>query len=188
MKRMPSDTVRGRVRTWIEQHADKLGDDVLEIGSRKTIPDAWWQDNRDLARGKWLGVDMQPGDGVDLVCDAEHLPYDWEGRFSGVLCSEMLEHARDPWKVLDEIKNVLRPDGWVVITTLFAFPVHGYPDDYWRFTRSGLDALLTRSGFSNVTTAYGGETTIWLNDHGEPGDTKRTMPIHVFAVGQKCCN
>lgn len=95
MKRMPSDTVRGRVRTWIEQHADKLGDDVLEIGSRKTIPDAWWQVNRDLARGKWLGIDMQAGDGVDLVCDAEHLPFHGKHDPDGVLLKEWIGSDAD---------------------------------------------------------------------------------------------
>ena len=46
---IPRNTVRGRVRGWIERHADKLGDDVLEIGSRLHVPTAWWCVNRDLA-------------------------------------------------------------------------------------------------------------------------------------------
>jgi hypothetical protein len=56
LRKLPPDTVRGRVRGWIERHADKLGDDVLEVGSRLHIPGAWWCVNRDLARGAWLGI------------------------------------------------------------------------------------------------------------------------------------
>ena len=79
--------MRGRIRAYIERHAHLLGDDVLEVGSRMTSPGAWWIVNRDLAQGQWLGIDMQAGDGVDLVADIHNLPADFDGRFTGVLCS-----------------------------------------------------------------------------------------------------
>jgi hypothetical protein len=93
LNKLPPDTVRGRIRGWIESHADKLGDDVLETGSRIHRSGCWWLVNRDLARGAWTGIDMQSGDGVDQVADIHALPQEWEGRFSGVLCSEVLEHV-----------------------------------------------------------------------------------------------
>ena len=63
MKHLPLSSVRGRIRAYIERHAYKLGTDVLEVGSRMTNPDTWWIVNRDLARGQWTGIDMQPGHG-----------------------------------------------------------------------------------------------------------------------------
>lgn len=113
-ERMPLSSVRGRIRDYIERHADKLGDDVLEVGSRMTRPDCWWIVNRDLAKGQWLGIDMQPGHGVDLVADIHDLPAEWCGRFSGVLCSEVLEHVARPWVALPKLREVIRPGGWVV--------------------------------------------------------------------------
>ena len=100
MNRLPASSVRGRIRAYIERHAHLLGDDVLEVGSRMTNPGAWWIVNRDLAQGKWLGIDMQAGDGVDLVADIHKLPADFDGRFTGVLCSEVLEHVARPWVAL----------------------------------------------------------------------------------------
>lgn len=182
---MPLTSVRGRIRAFIESHAGKLGDDVLEIGSRLHRPEAWWIVNRDLARGQWTGMDFQPGDGVDVVADMHAMPPEWEGRFSGVLCSEVLEHVARPWKALPQVFDVLRPGGWLVVTTLTAFPLHGYPDDFYRYTESGLRVLLEDAGFVDVQTSGGGETVFRLNDHGEPGWVTRKCPLHVFAVARK---
>ena len=182
--KLPPDSVRGRIRGYIERHADKLGDDVLEIGSRMTNERAWWIVNRDLGRGQWTGIDMQEGHGVDLVADIHTLPVNWKGRFSAVLCSEVLEHVARPWKALPELRRVIRPGGWIVVTTLTSFPIHGFPDDFYRYTPSGLKLLLEDAGFTDVHTENAGAIRIQLNDHGEPGMCTRDLPMHVFGVGR----
>ena len=183
-RRLPLTSVRGRIRDFIERHAAGLGDDVLEIGSRIHNPVAWWCTNRDLARGQWTGIDMQPGDGVDLVADMHALPVEWGGRFSGVVCSEVMKHVARPWIALPELRRVMQPGALVVFTTLFAFPEHGYPDDYYRYSRSGLRLLLEDAGFSDVATEYAGAVPVHLNDHGEAGATRRDLPMHIFAVAR----
>lgn len=184
MPKAPLSSVRGRVRHWVQRHADKLGDDVLEVGSRMTTDKSWWIVNRDLAMGKWLGIDMQEGYGVDQVADIHNLPSEWAGRFSAVLCSEVLEHVARPWVALPKLREVIRPDGWIVVTTLTTFPIHGFPDDFYRYTESGLRLLLSDAGFRNITTDKAGEVEFKLNDHGEPGHCLRRTPMHVFAVAQ----
>jgi ubiquinone/menaquinone biosynthesis C-methylase UbiE len=184
MNKLPLNSVRGRIREFIERHADGLGEDVLEIGSRIHNPIAWWCTNRDLAQGKWTGIDMQEGQGVDLVADMHDLPNEWDGRFTGVVCSEVMEHVARPWLALPELRRVMAPGSLLVVTTLFAFPEHGYPDDFYRYSRSGLRLLLQDAGFSDVQVAYAGEIPITLNDHGEPGVTRRNLPMHVFAVAR----
>lgn len=183
--KIPPNTVRGRIRGFIEAHANKLGDDVLEVGSRMTNPRAWWIVNRDLAKGAWLGIDMQPGDGVDMVADIHNLPKEWEGRFTGLLCSEVLEHVREPWVALKELHRVMAPGSTIIVTTLFAFPEHGFPDDYYRYSASGLKFLLEQAGFKDVQTQYAGEIAVTLDDHGEGMVNRRKIPMHIFAVA-KC--
>ena len=183
MKPMPADSVRGRIRRWIERHADKLGDDVLEVGSRLHDPAAWWIVNRDLARGKWTGIDMQDGHGVDVVADIHSLPSEWKGRFSGVLCSEVLEHVARPWIALPKLRQVIRPGGWIIITTLTTFHIHGYPDDFYRYTESGLRLLLQDAGFTDIAVEYGGDTVLHLKNHDERVFKKR-VPLQVFAVAR----
>lgn len=184
MNRLPLNSVRGRIRAYIERHAGALGDDVLEVGSRIHDPAAWWCTNRDLANGQWTGIDMQAGEGVDQVADIHDLPAEWAGRFSGIVCSEVLEHVARPWMALPELRRVLQPGGLLVITTLFAFPEHGYPDDYYRYSQSGLRLLLADAGFSDFATEYAGEVPIELNDHGERGVARRRLPMHTFAVAR----
>jgi len=181
---LPINSVRGQIRHFIDRHADKLGDDVLEVGSRLTNADAWWIINRDLAKGKWTGIDMQEGHGVDQVVDIHNPPAEWTGRFSGVLCSEVLEHVARPWLALPKLREVMQPGGWLVVTTLTSFPIHGFPDDFYRYTPSGLKLLLEDAGFKNVVTENAGHIEIKLNDHGEAGFCTRQLPLHVFGVAQ----
>lgn len=181
---MPETSVRGRIRRFIEGNADKLGNDVLEIGSRMTNAHCWWIINRDLAQGNWIGCDMQEGYGVDVVADIHNPPEEWLGKFTGILCSEVLEHVARPWVALPKIRQLLKPDGWLIVTTLTSFPIHGFPDDYYRYTPSGLKVLLEDAGFCNVRTHNEGSVQIKLNDHGEHGFCTRELPLHVFGVGQ----
>lgn len=187
MNRLPPNSVRGRIRGWIERHAAKLGPDVLEVGSRMTNASAWWIVNRDLAQGQWTGIDMQEGHGVDQVADIHALPPEWGDRFSGILCSEVLEHVARPWLALPELYRVTAPGGCIVVTTLTAFPIHGFPDDFYRYTQSGLRLLLEDAGFVDVETANAGEIHVQLDDHGGGALAKRVIPMHVFAVGRKPC-
>ena len=166
MNRLPLNSVRGRIRAYIERHAAALGDDVLEVGSRIHDPAAWWCTNR------------------DQVADIHDLPAEWSRRFSGIVCSEVLEHVARPWLALPELRRVLQPGGLLVITTLFAFPEHGYPDDYYRYSQSGLRLLLADAGFSDIATEYAGEVPVERNDHGERGVARRRLPMHTFAVAR----
>jgi ubiquinone/menaquinone biosynthesis C-methylase UbiE len=184
MNRLPLNSVRGRIRAYIERHAGALGEDVLEVGSRIHDPAAWWCTNRDLAAGQWTGIDMQAGEGVDQVADIHDLPAEWSGRFTGIVCLEVLEHVARPWLALPELRRVLQPGGLLVITTLFAFPEHSYPEDYYRYSQSGLRLLLDDAGFSDIATEYAGEVPIELNDHGERGVARRRLPMHTFAVAR----
>jgi SAM-dependent methyltransferase len=182
MPAMPMGSVRGRIRAFLERHADQLGDDVLEVGSGIGYPEAWFRVNRDLARGAWLGIDLAPGPGVDLALSVYDLPVVWSGRFSGVVCSEVLEHLEDPAGALERVRSVMRPGAVILVTTLFAFPVHGFPCDYFRYTTDGLRVVLERAGFTRVAAEYSGSFVVGLNDHGEDGTTTVEVPIHTFAT------
>jgi SAM-dependent methyltransferase len=147
------------------------------------VPGAWWIVNRDLAMGLWTGIDMLDGEAVDRVADIHDLPAEWAGRFSGVLCSEVLEHVARPWVALPKLREVIRPGGWLVVTTLTSFPIHGFPDDYYRYTPSGLRLLLEDAGFRDVEVENQGSFRVHLDDHGA-GMSKRNLPLHVFGVGR----
>ncbi len=187
MPEIPQDSVRGPIRAWIEKHAGGLGDNVLEVGSRMTSKESWWIDNRVLGSGKWTGVDMQPGHNVDIVADIESLPDEWAGRFSGALCCEVLEHVKRPWIAVRELRRVICAGGLCVFTVPSCFPLHGFPDDYWRISESGIRLLLEDAGFTSIETDKAGNVDFLLNDHGEHGGKpthKRTTPMHTMAIAR----
>lgn len=94
-----------------------------------------------------LSVDIDPLRKPDIVADAHALPFK-DNEFSTVLCTEVLEHVRDPKTVLSEIYRVLKPGGVIILTTRFVYPLHDTPHDYWRFTKYGLAELF--KGFRDV--------------------------------------
>lgn len=72
-------------------------------------------------------------------CNCKAIP---GGTYDVVICTEVLEHTRYPWKATKEIHRLLRPGGIVAFTTPFNFRIHGPAPDCWRFTAAGLEVLL----------------------------------------------
>jgi len=104
-------------------------------------------------------LDVDASKNPDVVGDAHNLPFKDES-FEVVVCSEMLEHAENSQTVIDEIERVLKPRGYVVLTTRFAFPIHDAPNDYWRFTPYGLRKLFSEFEIIEVATDGGPFHTI----------------------------
>jgi SAM-dependent methyltransferase len=88
----------------------------------------------------YVNLDLVPTPGVDVVADAELLPFR-DGQFARVECDAVLEHVYNPVRVMDEIRRVMGSGAFVHLVTPFCHPFHEYPKDYRRFTPDGLAAL-----------------------------------------------
>lgn len=95
-----------------------------------------------LRRGfSWTGIDVTPGSQVDFLIE-ENVPWPFEeNSFDFVLCTEVLEHARDVEHVVSEMTRVVRVGGQILVTVPFLYPLHGLPHDYRRMTPGGLKDL-----------------------------------------------
>jgi SAM-dependent methyltransferase len=103
----------------------------------------------------YYGIDVYPGPKVDAVIAPEEpwpLP---DQAFDGVICTQVLEHARDAEFVVGELARVTRPGATVVASVPFMYPEHGAPHDYRRFSRHGARELFERSGFEATTEVQG---------------------------------
>jgi SAM-dependent methyltransferase len=123
---------------------DVHGKSVLEVGSYN-INGSFRDHIRYFAPASYLGVDAQPGPGVDQVCNAESLLENFGPCSFGVVVStEMLEHVSDWRKVITNLKQVLKPGGAVILTTRsLGFPHHDFPRDYWRFETHDMQAIFS---------------------------------------------
>lgn len=85
---------------------------------------------------KYIGTDIREGRGVDMVLPGEQVVEAFGIRkFDVVICTEVLEHAQKWWEVASNIKQVLAPNGVLMLTTRSpGFPQHDHPGDFWRFT------------------------------------------------------
>lgn len=109
--------------------------DVIEVGSRDVNGSVRkWVEAMRPAR--YLGIDMLPGRGVDVVMKAEELPFRYlPGSFDTLLCIETIEHVEFWRAAVMGCKISLAPGGVMLFTTRGpGFPLHAYPSDFWRFT------------------------------------------------------
>lgn len=107
---------------------------------------------RGLFTGRYVGVDMRAGPGVDVVAQAAALPFP-DNAFEAAVCTEMLEHDTRPWLSIAEMARVLRPAGILLLTCRGfdqrgCFQLHEYPNDLWRFTVGSIGVLLADAGLA----------------------------------------
>ena len=180
-------TVRWYVSEYIRRHIGDTQPPYLEIGSKRDDRQ-WWRDLRGqlgIDPGLWTGLDIEDGPNVDVVCDitTRNFQYGLDKMFGTVLCSEVLEHVKWPGMALESLWEFLAPGGTLIITVPFAFPVHNFPSDYWRFTPDGMRLLLSTAGFTGITTEEMNFSTMQLYDHDGIG-LERRIPLHIGA----CCH
>lgn len=98
------------------------------------------------AYSKTVNLDIGLFKNVDVVADGKSLPFK-ERSFDLVIAEMVLEHVDDPDKVLNEANRVLKKNGILYVTIPFVFAFHGAPDDFNRYTLSGLKKRLEFAGF-----------------------------------------
>ncbi len=125
------------------RHAHYLSGRVLDVG----CGDRPYR--RFISCEDYTGLDACEKVRPDVIAKSESLPFE-DGRFDSAVCTEVLEHVRDPRKSLSEIRRVLKSGGTLYLTAPQAWGLHYEPDDYWRFTRYGLAHLLEISGFEVI--------------------------------------
>lgn len=109
-----------------------------------------------------LNLDLIPRPTVHVCASAEHLPFPDEV-FDLVLSQEVLEHVRDPFQAMREMKRVLKKGGVLYCQVPFVIGYHPGPTDFWRFTKEGIAALIEQAGLTcnEVKIAVGSGTGLY---------------------------
>jgi SAM-dependent methyltransferase len=77
-----------------------------------------------------------------------------DASFDLVTSDQVLEHVEgDPVEAVEQTRRVLKPGGIAVHTTVFNYPIHGVPGDFWRYTPDALRFLCRN--FSEIIECSG---------------------------------
>jgi SAM-dependent methyltransferase len=111
---------------------------------------------------KILNVDIFEYENVNIVCDIENLPF-IDNSIDIVFNIAVLEHVKEPEKVIDEIKRVLKKGGIVISFFPFIQPFHASPNDFSRRTKEGMKILYKDFNIIELNSA-GGPTSgfLWI--------------------------
>lgn len=93
---------------------------------------------------------------VDLI----RLPFG-SATFDFCVSDQVLEHIADPFGGIRETFRVVKPGGYVVVTTCFLNEEHHCPVDYWRFTPAALRLLCEREGAQVLDIGGWGNREVW---------------------------
>jgi SAM-dependent methyltransferase len=89
-------------------------------------------------------LDLTLDNGADYAGTAEETRLADES-FDLVLCTQVLEHTREPWRAVREMARILKPGGHLIASAPHVWFYHPHPSDCWRFTQEGV-AELCRQG------------------------------------------
>lgn len=161
---------------WVQSFAGELAGPVLEIGSKRYGgPPVFFDYRRIFPPGiRYLGIDMEPGEGVDQVLDMtselEEIRRQLAGEtFNSLICMSVLEHVKDIFSFARNMTALLNEGGTAILSVPFSWGIHSYPDDYWRFTPHAVRVLFPNMQFEDrrswLHTASGRKKRL-----DEPGD------------------
>ena len=85
--------------------------------------------------------------GVKYVGDVQNMEMIDDQAYDSAVCFEVLEHVPDPFQAVSEIARILRKGGTLICSVPHLSRLHEEPHDYYRYTKYGLEALLTRAEF-----------------------------------------
>jgi hypothetical protein len=157
MPKGPPESSRDVEHRFIARCREFAAPSVLEMGTKQSIPGRSTM-HRDWVphASEFLGTDIQPGADVDIIADAHRLS-DVVGRerFDIILSGSVFEHLKYPTLAAHEVMKSLKVGGAFFIHSHQTFFLHGYPSDYFRFSREAMASLFgTEMGVEIIETNY----------------------------------
>ena len=131
----------GQPWRWLLEHCDYLGIDIYNC-------------NQEYGYSH---------DDKVVYYDGKKFPFD-DHSFDHILCTEVLEHVKEPVEFLHECNRCLKLGGSMYFTIPFSARFHYIPNDYWRFTPSGLSIIFGQAGFEKIKISpVGNEVSVIVN-------------------------
>ena len=148
-------------KNWLSGLSRNMKGPVIEIGSKRYDDSDDFHDYREIfpAGVRYVGVDMEEGAGVDVILDMTRdlafLEKALAGeRFNTCISMSTMEHVGDIFAFAKNVDHFLNPGATLAISVPFAWKIHAYPSDYWRFTPAAIRYLFPRFDFDPELSIY----------------------------------
>ncbi len=141
---------------WVAEQAARLpaGSRILDMGAgscpyRRLFDHCQYQ-AQDFA--SLTGDQLRHGayGQIDYRCDAAAVPVE-DGSFDAILCTEVLEHLKEPIQVVSEMARILKPGGRLILTAPLGSGIHQEPHHYYGgYTPYWYREFLGTAGFEAI--------------------------------------
>lgn len=130
-------------RMWLDACLNAFSNEmrglVIDLAGKRDKKRGAFQPPEKQARAWWY-INLDEETTPHIYANVTQTPLQ-AGGVDCILCTEVLEHLKDPQACVDEIHRLLRDEGLVFASTPFFYPVHADPYDFQRFTEDGLRHL-----------------------------------------------
>ena len=86
---------------------------------------------------------------VDKFYDGENIPYE-DNSFDFIVCTQVLEHTKNPEKIYKECSRVLKNNGKIFISMPFVYPEHEVPFDFQRYSKYKHQLLIKENNLTMI--------------------------------------
>lgn len=101
---------------------------------------------------KYIGADFSDNALADIFFDENNILPLPETTISIIVSTQVLEHVANVNLYLQECHRLLKEDGLLILSTHGFWKYHPHPQDYWRWTKAGLEKILIDNQFEPIET------------------------------------
>ena len=142
------DPFDAATRDQLAEFAAKLPVDalVLDAGAGECQYAPFFKRQRYVSLDNAVGDEDWDYSKLDFIADLESIPFQ-SAAFDAVISVVVLEHTREPKSVVVEMGRVTRKSGRLFLVVPAQWEVHQAPNDFFRFTRYGVEHMMNAAGF-----------------------------------------
>jgi SAM-dependent methyltransferase len=142
------DLNRYYIRSFVKKCSEEVGDDkrILDAGAGSCPFKKYFLHSKYESTDFEQIFDQRNKGLHNFICDLQKIPCE-KNEYDFILNTEVLEHVPYPQEVIKEFYRILKPKGRLFLTTPQSWEVHGYPYNFFNFTKGGLELLFKNAGF-----------------------------------------
>src|SRR5262245_37799169 len=147
--------IKGHIE-FVQKHRDLIREPILIIASKiyDYDPERLQDYLKQWGFSKFLGIDLEPGEGVDEIVDVTDSKSEfwkrYQNYFKTVFTLELWTYVRQPFVAADLISSVVRQNGALFLSENTTRKKSRMPIDLWRFTLEGLQTLFEGFEFDDA--------------------------------------